>query len=140
MLYQKAGKFGQVAPIKYEFCRDFVGSNVGDWWWRPLRSRRLSRHFERWRARDRRRPVFQLRGSDGRRRRGQPNNHARCGMWLVAFLGACVLSLSRGYIGSQGRRSRPSLHVYHLPRGYEGCACVSPNYSSSSTGPQDQQQ
>ena len=30
------GKFDQARPMKHEFCRDFVGTNAGVWWWRPL--------------------------------------------------------------------------------------------------------
>ena len=67
----------------------------------------------------------------------------RCGMWLVVFLGTCVLSLSQGR--GRGLRSLlcPSTCVCPLPRGQRHRFCVractqttatvAPDYNTSSS-------
>ena len=62
-------------PNQYEFLKDFR-TDDGDWYEiAPLPCRHVAsaESRERWRARDRERPLLQLRRSDNRRRGGRPD-------------------------------------------------------------------
>ena len=76
----RAGKFGQVpgtsncSTNKTRLLRDFIGTKVGDWRRRPLRSRSLPRRVERWRTQDGERSLLRHGRSDNQRCRGRPNS------------------------------------------------------------------
>ena len=98
---EKSGKFFQVAPITDEFCREYVGTNAGDW---NHNRAAFVRRDERWCARGRERPLLQLVHSDNQRSRGWPQHHAGvavsppCSMCLFVrtWFGVYALSLWEG--------------------------------------------